>query len=126
MPTIPAVWASRLAGPPKSKSLGAMIATAPLSIICLATLPTVTGSLLPSMFDELDLLAENAAVGVELIDGELRAAQRRLVERSLDAGLAQCRADDDRFRAGLPISRLFTPTASATCQRQRRNQRERE
>ena len=48
MPTIPAFWASRLAGPPKSKSLGAMMAFAPCWISCTATFPTVTGSLLPS------------------------------------------------------------------------------
>ena len=48
MPTKPAFCASRLAGPPKSKSLGVMIAFAPFLISSTATLPTVTGSLLPS------------------------------------------------------------------------------
>src|SRR4030042_437769 len=48
MPTMPAFCASRLAGPPKSKSLGVMMALAPFLISSTATLPTVTGSLLPS------------------------------------------------------------------------------
>ena len=48
MPTSPAVCASRLAGPPKSKSQGAMIRSAPWSISSTAALPTVTGSDLPS------------------------------------------------------------------------------
>ena len=46
---MPAAWASRLAGPPKSKSHGATISCAPWSISSTAALPTVTGSDLPSM-----------------------------------------------------------------------------
>src|SRR5690625_2408767 len=45
---MPADWAAREAGPPKSKSAGVMMASAPISTSCSPLLPTTTGSLAPS------------------------------------------------------------------------------
>ncbi len=98
---MPASWASRLAGPPKSKSQGAMIRSAPWSINSTAALPTVTGSDLPSMIDELDLLAEQAARIVQCLDRDLRTFIARGVERRLDTGQAKCATKDDFFIIGV-------------------------